>query len=437
MNHIPSSSGWKTFYRIWGGQTVSLVGTAMSRFALMIWAYQQTGSATTLALLGFFNFGAIVLCSSFSGVVVDRIKRKTVMLLSDTCAALMSAVILYLFTVGRLQIWHLYLLEAMSGMFEAFQYPAYQAAITLLVPRSDFTRTSSLNSLSESSARVIAPVLAGLLLPAAGLKVVLLLDLLTFFAAFGTLLVSHIPQPEQADGSDVKKNQVSLRAGWDFIRARRGLICLIILFALINLFAGLTYYSIISPMILARSGNSTLALSWVEASLGLGGIAGGLILSAWGGPKQKVKGLLLITGLSFIMGDGTFAFGRSLPFWVLAGFISNLSVPFISGPNQAIWQAKTPPELQGRVFALRGMLQMVTIPIGYLAAGPLADHVFEPGMAAGGSLAGIFGWISGVGPGAGMGLMFACTALGGLVTSIVGYSMKPLRYVERDLPDVV
>jgi len=437
MNHIPSSSGWKTFYRIWGGQTVSLVGTAMSRFALMIWAYQQTGSATTLALLGFFNFGAIVLCSSFSGVVVDRIKRKTVMLLSDTCAALMSAVILYLFTVGRLQIWHLYLLETMTGMFEAFQYPAYQAAITLLVPRSDFTRTSSLNSLSESSARVIAPVLAGLLLPAAGLKVVLMLDLLTFFAAFGTLLVSHIPQPEQADGSDLKENQVSLRAGWDFIRTRPGLICLIFLFALINLFAGLTYYSIISPMILARSGNSTLALSWVEASLGLGGIAGGLILSAWGGPKQKVKGLLLITGLSFIMGDGTFAFGRSLPFWVLAGFISNLSVPFISGPNQAIWQAKTPPELQGRVFALRGMLQMVTIPIGYLAAGPLADHVFEPGMAAGGSLAGIFGWISGVGPGAGMGLMFACTALGGLVTSIVGYSMKPLRYVERDLPDVV
>ncbi|GAP22252.1 MFS transporter [Leptolinea tardivitalis] len=437
MNHIPSSSGWKTFYRIWGGQTVSLVGTAMSRFALMIWAYQQTGSATTLALLGFFNFGAIVLCSSFSGVVVDRIKRKTVMLLSDTCAALMSAVILYLFTVGRLQIWHLYLLETMTGMFEAFQYPAYQAAITLLVPRSDFTRTSSLNSLSESSARVIAPVLAGLLLPAAGLKVVLMLDLLTFFAAFGTLLVSHIPQPEQADGSDLKENQVSLRAGWDFIRTRPGLICLIFLFALINLFAGLTYYSIISPMILARSGNSTLALSWVEASLGLGGIAGGLILSAWGGPKQKVKGLLLITGLSFIMGDGTFAFGRSLPFWVLAGFISNLSVPFISGPNQAIWQAKTPPELQGRVFALRGMLQMITIPIGYLAAGPLADHVFEPGMAAGGSLAGIFGWISGIGPGAGMGLMFACTALGGLVTSIVGYSMKPLRYVEQDLPDAV
>lgn len=431
--------GWKTFYRVWGGQTVSLVGTAMTRFALMIWAYQQTGKATTLALLGFFNFGAIVLCSSFSGMVVDRVKRKYVMLLPDTCAGLMSALLLLLFQNNQLQIWHLYLLQTLSGMFEAFQYPAYQASITLLVPREDFTRAASLNGLAESSARVLAPVLAGLLLPIAGIQSVLLIDLATFFVAFGTLIFSNIPQPDKLRESGLTHSAkaVSHQAGWDFIRTRPGLIGLVVVFAAINLFAGLTYYSIISPMILARSGNSTLTLSWVEAALGLGGIAGGILLSIWGGPRQRVKALMLATSVSFILGDGTFAFGRSLAVWMIAGFLSTFFIPFITSPNQSVWQSKTPPELQGRVFALRGMLQMATIPLGFLIAGPLADHFFEPAMNPGGNLAGVFAWISGVGPGAGMGLMFAFTAIGGLLTGVIGYAIPAIRNVERDLPDVV
>lgn len=432
------SSGWKTYYRIWGGQTVSLVGTAMSRFALMIWAYQQTGAATTLALLGFFNFGTIVLCSSFSGIVVDRMKRKHVMLLADSLAALMSAAILFLFSTNQLQIWHLYLLEGLTGLFESFHYPAYQASVTLLVLKEDFTRASSLNGLGESAARTVAPVLAGFLLPLAGLRVVLLLDLITFFAAFGTLWFSSIPQPEDGRDSGIyPNNRVSAKAGLEFIRLRPGLIGLTLVFMSINLWAGLTYYSILPAMILARSGQSTMALSWVEAALGLGGITGGVLLTMWGGPKRRVRGLLLVTIFSFLLGDGIFALGRSLPFWVIAGFISNFSVPFISAPNQAIWQAKTPPELQGRVFALRGMFQMATIPIGYLAAGPLADRLFEPAMEVGSHLAGNLGFITGTGPGAGMALMFIFTAIGGMLTGIVGFASPSLRNVERDLPDAV
>jgi MFS transporter, DHA3 family, macrolide efflux protein len=302
------SSGWKTFYRIWSGQTVSLIGTAMSRFAFMIWAYQQTGAATTLALLGFFGYGSLVLTSLFSGSVVDRLKRKHVMLLADSGAALTSAVILLLYATGHLQIWHLYVMEVLSGFFDAFQYPAYQASITLLIPKDDFTRASSLTGLSDSSSRIIAPVLAGLILPLAGLQTVLLIDLATFFFAFGTLAFSAIPQPEKSamvDGAD--RPPVTSREGWDFIRTRPGLIGLTVLFASINLCAGFTYYSILSPMILARSGNSTLALSWVEAALGLGGVVGGVLLSLWGGPKKRVPFLLLVTAVSFILGDGTFA----------------------------------------------------------------------------------------------------------------------------------
>ncbi len=216
-------------------------------------------------------------------------KRKHVMLLSDACAALMSAVILLAFSSHHLQIWHLYLLEALTGAFEAFQYPAYHASVTLLVPRDDFTRASSMDGLSESAARVIAPMLAGILLPLAGMQIVLQIDLATFFVAFGTLSISRIPQPERilTESQNLPGRKANSKTGVDFIRNRPGLIGLTFVFASINLCAGITYYSILSAMILARSDQSTMALSWVEASLGVGGIVGGILLSVWGGPKKE------------------------------------------------------------------------------------------------------------------------------------------------------
>jgi MFS family permease len=435
FNHL--SSNWKIFYLIWGGQAISLIGTAMSRFALMIWAYQQTKAATTLALLGFFNYGAYVLCSPLAGIVIDRRSRKIIMLLADLGAAVMTAIIFILFTRGELQIWHLFILEAISGACESFQNPAYHASITLLLPREDYSRASGLNGLSDSMAQVIAPALAGVLLPLVGLRAVLLIDLFTFLLAFTTLLPAALPQLNRSGSSAPQKKNWSaqLGVGMEFLGKRPGLIGLLLVFAAINLFAGLTYYSILSPMILARSGQNPSALGWVQSALGLGGVAGGILVSIWGGPKNRARGLL-ICAVSFLLGDGMFAFGRTLPAWILAGFMSNFFIPLFLAPIQAMWQSKTPPEIQGRVFALKGMIQPATIPLGYLMAGPLADKVFEPGMSVAGALASAFGWITGTGPGAGMGLMFACTALGGTLVCLIGYAVPVVRHLERDLPDV-
>jgi MFS transporter, DHA3 family, macrolide efflux protein len=437
MKIKPISQGWKTFYVIWSGQAVSTLGTAMSRFALMIWAYQLTQTATSLALLGFFNYGTLIICSPLAGVLVDRLERKHLLLLTDFCCAIMSAIILGLNLTGSLQIWHLYLLEALTGAFESVQYPAYQASVSLLLPSEDFTRATSLNGLSDSLSRILAPVLAAVLLPVAGIKLILMLDLVTFGVAFVSLLISRIPQPAAETQSHESHWLSDIKAGYFFMRNRPGLMGLVTIYAFINLFAGLTYFSIISAMILARSNQNAITLSWVESALGMGGVIGGIVLSIWGGPKHRVRGLLLATGISFLFGDGTFAFGRILPVWMVAGFVSTFFIPFITSPNQSIWQSKTPPEIQGRVFALRGMLQMATIPLGYLAAGPLADHLFEPAMRNGGTLATYFGWITGVGPGAGMALMFACTAIGGFLTAVIGYSVNGVRNVENDLPDAL
>jgi MFS family permease len=435
----PTFSGKRTFYTIWGGQAISMIGTAMSRFALIIWAYQQTGAATTLALLGFFNYGTFVLTSPLAGVLIDRFSRKRIMLLADLGAALMSATVFVLFGLGRLEIWHLFALEALTGLCEAFQWPAYQASVTLLMPREALTRANSLNGLADSLARVLAPALAGVLLPLAGIQTVLAIDLATFLIAFCSLALVFIPRPQTQNHTifTLKQWKADFNTGFKFITQRPGLLGLTLVFGAINLFAGLTYYSILSAMILARSGQNASALGLVESALGLGGVAGGLVLSAWGGPKKRVRGLLLACGVSFLLGDGSFAAGQSLPVWMMAGFLSTFFIPFIVAPNQSIWQTKTPPELQGRVFSLRSMLQMTTLPLGYLLAGPLADQFFEPGMRVGGAWTPLFAWLTGSGPGAGMGLMFACTAVCGVLVGLISYLIPAVRHIEDDLPDTV
>jgi DHA3 family macrolide efflux protein-like MFS transporter len=178
-----------------------------------------------------------------------------------------------------------------------------------------------------------------------------------------------------------------------------------------------------------------LALSTVQAVLGVGGLVGALILSLWGGPKKRIHGFLLFTALSFMLGDSMFALGRSLPAWIIGGFISSIFIPFIGGSSMAIWMSKVPLDMQGRVLSVRSMGHYLMIPFGYVAGGFLADKVFEPAMQAGGSLAPIFGSLVGTGPGAGMGLMFMFTFITGTLVSLGGYFFRSIRNVEADLPD--
>jgi hypothetical protein len=202
-----------------------------------------------------------------------------------------------------------------------------------------------------------------------------------------------------------------------------------------NFFATLTYFSILPALILARTGNNELALAIVQSALGIGGVAGGLMVSFWGGPKRRIHAILAGAALSFLLGDFLFAVGQSLPVWVTAAFLASFFIPFITSANGAIWQSKVAPHVQGRVFSVKGMFQQSSMPLGYLMAGPLADHVFEPAMAPGGALAGAFSWLVGTGPGAGMALMFVLTSILGMAMGLSGYLFRAVRQVEEDLPD--
>ncbi|MCA0458430.1 MAG: MFS transporter [Chloroflexi bacterium] len=434
---IAQLTGMQKFTLIWFGQMLSQFGTATTRFSLMIWAYQQTGQATPLALLGFFSYILFILVSPVAGVLVDRLDRRLVMILGDFGAALMTLFLLILYMGGGLQIWHLYVAEALTGAFEAFQMPAYSASISTLVPKKQYARVSGMRSFAEAAAQVIAPALAARLLSAFGLNVVMMIDLISFSLAVLPLLFISLPRVAQNVTENAPRKHIlsDLATGFRYIKERQGLLGMMLIYFGINLTASLTYFAILAPMVLARTGGDEIALGNVQAALGVGGIIGGVLMSVWGGPKRRVHGIYLIGAFSFLAGDFLMAVGRTPEVWMFAILFATIFVPIIVGSKQTIWQSKVPPELQGRVFAARGAVEMLAMPIGYLAAGPLADKLLEPAMQSGGALAGIFGGLLGTGPGAGMAFMFLCTSIAGTVICLSGYLFPKVRNIEKDLPD--
>jgi DHA3 family macrolide efflux protein-like MFS transporter len=433
-----ASRGMRIFTTIWAGQVVSMLGTAMTRFALLVWAYQQTGQATTLALLGFFSFITYVILSPLGGVWADRLDRRLVMIVGDCGAGVITILLLGLYATGGLHIWHLYAGEALTGVFEAFQLPAYNASMAVLVPRKHLVRANGMRSLGYDTTRILAPAFAGLLLAGIGLAGVMIIDIVTFLLAVGTLLLVRIPRPQEsaigraAQGQSIRE---SLTFGVRYIAARPGLLGLTIVFMLIHLFAALTYFGVLPAMVLARSGGDELVLSGVQSMLGIGGVIGGLVLAVWGGPRRKIHGVLMFCAASFLFGDMLFALGRTPLAWSAAALATTCFIPFITSAHNAIWQTKVPQDVQGRVLSTTYALQESTRPLGYLITGPLADRIMEPLMMPGGGLAGVFGPLVGTGPGAGMALMFMMTAVLGTLACLGGYLFPPLRNVD-DLPDV-
>jgi DHA3 family macrolide efflux protein-like MFS transporter len=428
-------SGMRGFTVVWLGQLVSFLGTGMTQFALTIWAWEKTGEATALALVGFSFTLPYILASPFAGALVDRWNRKLVTMLSDVASGISTLAVLALFASGRLEVWHLYVTSAFSGAFQAFQFPAFSAAVTLMLDKKEYTRANGMLSLARSASGIFAPVAAGILLPVTGLGGIMSFDVLSFIAAVGALAVIHIPQP--AGVTEAKERPSLLEDsvfGFRYILARPSLLGLQSIFFVVN-FTGSICFALLAPMILSRSGNDSIVLGTVQSAFGVGGVVGGLLMSAWGGPKRRVYGLLLGLVSSSLLGSILMGLGRGAAAWVAAAFFFLLVNPITNGCSQAIWQSKVPPELQGRVFSTRALLAQASQPVALFVAGPLADRVMEPAMAAGGSLAHVFGWLVGTGPGAGMALIFVFAGLVGAATGLGGFLFDAVRNVEDILPD--
>jgi MFS family permease len=428
--------GMKKFMFVWSGQFISILGSSMTGFALAIWAWMLTGQATALALVGFFSFAPAILLSPVAGALVDRWDRKRTMILSDLAAGMETVIVLILILTGGLEIWHLCVLGAISGAFGAFQFPAFSAAITMMVDKRHYGRTSSLMSIAGSASAIIAPVTAVALLGTVGIVGILVFDIITFVYAISTVLLINIPNPPPSEVGKQSKGSLWKESvfGFKYIRERRGLLGLMVFFLSFNLVATLGN-TVLAPMILARSGNSSFALGTVQSMFGIGGVIGGVAIAVWGGPKYKVGGIILGALGGSLLGVAVMGIGQSLAFWALGAFMMALLFPLIGASSQAIWQAKVAPDVQGRVFATRRMLAQACVPIAMLLAGPLADHVFEPAMMPGGNLSNTFGWLVGTGPGAGMGLMLVISGILTAAVCVFALASPTIRNVESDMPD--
>jgi DHA3 family macrolide efflux protein-like MFS transporter len=429
-------TGMVGFTIVWIGQIVSLLGTAMSNFALTLWAYEVTGKATPLAMVGFFFVTPIVFLGPFVGVLVDRGNRRLMMMFSDLGAALVSTIVLVLYVTGNLQIWHLYVTATISGIFQGFQWPAYSAAITLMLPKEQYARANGMMEMAGNASQVFAPLLAGALIRPLGLAGILVIDLVSAAVAISALLFVHIPQPartqagREGEGSFLKETIYGFR----YIFARPSLLGLQTVFLVGNFFSNLAF-SVFAPMILSRTGNDELIFGSVQSAGAIGGVVGGVAMSAWGGPKRRVHGVLLGWFCMGLLGQMVLGLGQALPVWAAAIFLTSFFGPIINGANQAIWQAKVAPDVQGRVFTTRRLIAWLVSPISQLLAGPLADQVLEPAMAEGGTLAPAFGWLVGSGTGAGIALLFVFTGLLAALTGLSGYLFPVVRNAEDILPD--
>jgi MFS transporter, DHA3 family, macrolide efflux protein len=436
MRDGKQSKGMTTFTIVWVGQAFSLLSTSMTNFALTIWAFEVTGSATALALVGFFYVTPLLIVSPIAGALVDRSNRKLMMMLSDIASGVATLGILILYLSGYLQVWHLYVAALISGTFQTFQWPAYSAALTLIVPKQHYARANALTDLAGNTSGIFAPLLAGALLGVIGLAGILAIDLVSLMIAIGALLIVHIPQPKATSEGLQGKGNIWKESiyGFRYILSRRSLLGLQLVFLFGNFFVTISH-TLLAPMVLARTMNNSLIFGSVQTAGAIGGVVGGLAMGIWGGPKKRIHGVLAGWAISSLLGPVVVGLGRSFPIWAVGSFFSAFFVPVINSSNQAIWQSKVAPDVQGRVFATRRLIAWFVNPLATLIAGPLADFVMEPAMLQGEVLAESLGWLVGTGVGAGMALIIIFSGFGASLVGGGGYFIRAIRDVEEIMPD--
>lgn len=428
-------TGMTAFIVVWLGQIVSVLASTMSQFGLTIWLYQQTDSALAMGLMQVAFITPFLLLSPIAGVMVDRYNRKLMMMLSDFTAILATGSVFILLALGRLETWHLYVAAALNGIGNTFQWPAYSAAITTLVPKEQYSRANGLMSLVEAGPAVFAPLLAGALLPLIGLTGILSIDVITFFFAIGALLLVVVPSPVRTEAGQEAQGGLVHEAvyGFKYIFQRPSLLGLQLIFFFGNLFFGVAF-TLLAPMVLASTDSNSAIFGVVQSVGAIGGVVGGIAMSIWSGFRHKVHGVLLGWAISAV-GLIALGAGQGLPIWLPAIFLTALVSPLVNTSNQAIWQAKVAPDVQGRVFSARRLIAWFTNPISPIIAGVLADYIFEPAMRGDTAMATLFGPLVGTGPGAGMGLIMVLCGLLSLLVPVIGYFIPAIRNAESILPD--
>ncbi|NMC15490.1 MAG: MFS transporter [Chloroflexi bacterium] len=381
----------RNYLPMWIGQAVSLLGSGLVQFALVWYMTEKTGSATVLAMATFVALLPSVILGPFAGALVDRLNRKAIMIISDTAVALATFALVVLFHLGIAQIWHIYVALFVRSLCGSFQYPAMQASTSLMVPREHFARLGGINQAMNGVITIVSPPLGALLMSVMTMQAVLAIDLVTAAIAISLLaLFVRVPQPPRSQTAEAltpARVLADVRNGLKYAVGWSGLFKVMVMASLINMLAS-PAFSLLPLMVTKIYGKGAAEVAWLESALGLGIVAGGLLLGLWGGFKRKTATTL--TGL-IGMGAGITVLGLTdrntyllaVGMMGLVGLMNALA----NGALGAIMQTKIPPEMQGRIFTVIGSLASAASPLGMLLAAPVAEKL---GIRAWYLIAGVF-----------------------------------------------
>ena len=419
-----------SFLLLWGSQTVSQLGTAMTDYAVIIWVYSRRGTASSVTLLTVCTFLPTIFFRFLAGSMVDRQNKKRIMLIADMVAACGTLAVFVLHSAEVLQIWHLYVINFLLSLMNAFQEPASFVAVSLLVPKEHYARAGGLQGFSGAAVSILAPALGALLLAAGGLDLVLMIDLATFAVAFLVLLfLIRIPEPERQATEEEPFSETCL-AGIRYLKEHTAILRITLFLAVINFLAKLGNDGMLSPFILGRTGNNQSVLGLVESFTALGVLAGSLLATMMKPAKKRTRLIFIATG--FVFAGNIFQSLTSRPWlWCAAAFGSYLMAAVMNVNMDILMREKVPTEMQGRVFSAKSTLQNFTIPPALLLGGLLADTVFEPFMGTDSPAQRVLSGLFGTGKGAGIGLMFFIIGLAGMAVSFTRLRKPVYRELDR------
>jgi DHA3 family macrolide efflux protein-like MFS transporter len=422
----------RVFYILILTQTFSLIGSRMTGLAIAIKVFKDTDQATPLALTAFFSTLPSLISASIAGVLADRWDRRHVMVIADAGQAVGTLLLMISFLSGAFQLWHLYVVVLIQSVFGIFQGPAFQASVTMLVPDEQRDRANAIQQLTGPMSGIIAPVLAGLLFVEIGAAGVMGIDLFTFAVAVIVVLLVSIPRPEQTAEGRAMQGTIWKEAavGFRYLASRQILFLGTLYVALVNFLLSAAMV-LDTPYILTITG-SEAALGTLMGVMSAGGIVGGVVMSIWGGTRPRMHTIMpgiILSGVFLAL----YGISRSPVTMGIVLFWLMVPIPMVNAAFQSLLQLKIPPDLQGRVFAALNQMSMLLMPLAYLAAGPLADRVFEPavGKSGWGTVAPLVGNRAGSGIGL---IMLLCGSLVALV-SVVTYAVPAYRHMEATLPD--
>ncbi|MFC0527572.1 MFS transporter [Phytohabitans kaempferiae] len=428
------TAGLRTFVILWCGQFVSLTGSSVSGFALGVYAYQLTGSVTTLGIVYALAYLPVILASPFTGSLVDRWGVQRSLVVSNIGNLVVMLTLAGLLITDTFVTWHIYVLVAVISVIGALQTPAFEASVPLLVPKRHLGRANGMRMVALATSQVMAPVAAGFLLISIGIGGIILVDCASYAVALITLALIRIPRPggEAAGSPSVASLLADFAVAWRYVVMRRGLLALIYFLGALNFCAGFVDL-LFTPLVLAFE--SSDALGTVLSIGGIGMIAASLAMSAWGGPRHRVNGVL---GFSLVLGVATVigSFRPSVPLVAVGAFLFLGALAIVVGNNLTIWQSKVEPQLLGRTMAMMNMVASAPQLVAYALAGVTADRVFQPLVGRDEVRSPVVAALVGDGPGRGIALLLMVMGVLIVVCVVVGYAHPRLRHLEDELPDV-